>query len=291
MRAAIALLFVMLLGAAGWAEEAPAIQSIADWETGTYWTYETTRVFSPTSGGWSDVRGSLTFIVLGGSVCQGIEIWTLAAISEAHDGSEVIDVAMHIGPRVLYQRWPIVVDFLPRAETSASETGLTRTAAAFPLTVPVPGLPMRVSRALPVTVHPPSFDEPLPDWLVDAHETGSTWETVTLTEEERAEVTASAGTFSNAIPIQYQWERFGERHSGTAWWVPQVGWWARADGQEETEDRITLSYTITLVSWGVLSPEEMESRLASALQSTQRIDPPAAQRVQTLLEELESSGK
>jgi len=255
------------------------------WESGIYWTYETTRTYSPTTGG-SKARGSLTFIVLGGNVCLGNEIWILAAISEWYNGNEIIDTVMHVGPSSLYLRWPIIVDFLPRAKISASETGLTRTAAAFPLTEPGPGLPIRIGRALPVTVQISPPDEPVPDWLADAVETGSTWEAVALTEEEQVELTVPVGTFSSAIPIQYKWEGFGERDSGRAWWVPEVGWWARVEGQEETEDRVTLSYVMALTDWGVLSPEEMESRLTSALQSTEQIDPVAGKRVRVQLENL-----
>lgn len=286
MRFAICGLLVLALGVGGSGAASPSTPEDPIWARGMYWTFQTGRTYSPSLGGWNDDDGSLTFLVLDAGVPGNCITKYLAVFSETHDGRETLDIVSHVGPLDAYVRWPVVVDFLPRAELSAPATGLTSTVAAFPWIPTTAGFPGRIARAFPISINSSSSDGSLPRWMTDALEAGMAWEEITLAEGVLSEVETLVGTFADAIPIEFRWEAFGERHSGEAWWVPEVGWWVHAAGQEESEDRVTLTYTISLAEWGVLSSEEVRRRLESACRSTEEVDPSEAGRLRGVLEDL-----
>ena len=286
MRLAICGLLALALGVGGLGAASPSTPEDPIWARGMYWTFQTGRTYSPSLGGWDDDEGSLTFLVLDAGVLGNCLTGYLAVFSETPDGRETLDIISHVGPVDAYVRWPVVVDFLPRVEMSAPATGLTAAIAAFPWIPTTAGFPGRIARAFPISISSSSSDEPLPKWMADALEAGMAWEEITIAEGVTSEIVTLAGVFPTAIPIEFRWEAFGERHSGEAWWAPEVGWWVHAAGQEESEDRVTLTYTISLAEWGVLSSEEARRRLKSACQSTEEVDPNEAGRLRGVLEDL-----
>ena len=74
----VALVLVVLIGAAVWAqEEIPELQT-TPWEIGMYWTYETVSRYS----GGSINKGPVTFVVLGTGDWLGADRFVVGVIWE-----------------------------------------------------------------------------------------------------------------------------------------------------------------------------------------------------------------
>lgn len=260
----VALVLVVLIGAAVRAqEEIPELQT-TPWEIGMYWTYETVTRYS----GGSINKGPVTFVVLGKGDWLGVDRFVVGVIWEWYDRSKRVAAFEPLAWPSFILSWPPIVEFLSAAETTSSETGLT-----FALTqtsLALGSKPVHIERVIGSTGDDSPPAQQLPDWLSPELGTTPIVETVTLAVGEPAELAVSAGIFANATPVDYTWTGFHSRVAGRAWWSPDLAWWAHAEGREETEEGfLALSYTVTLTERGVLTAEKLADSLASAVQSMQ----------------------
>ncbi|MGB2983722.1 MAG: hypothetical protein WBC63_07685 [Candidatus Bipolaricaulia bacterium] len=285
----VVLMLAVLSGAAARAqEEVPELQTTA-WDIGTYWSYET---LSWTADG-ANRRGPVTYVVLGHNIWLGDVRFAMGVIWEWYDRSARLAVLEISNPLWEYMRWPPIAEFLSGTETTSSKTGLTFAAMRTPLALG--SKPVRIERVIGSNVEPVTGSSAVdwlaawqqPDWLSDEPGATPLVETVTLIPGEATELTVPAGTFVDALPVDYTWTGFFRRVTGRAWLSPELLWWVGAEGREETaEGSLALGYTVTLTGWGVFAGQELAATLAAALESMEAAERFSTEGLRLLLSEL-----
>lgn len=241
-------------------------QGATSWELGMYWTYDTTLTWGQTQ------TASMTLVVVAEVPYFefGPWAWTVAGIYERGDEIQRLTVKSFWGSPLAYVRWPIAVAFLEAFEPVSWMPSISSLAASLP--VSLENRPVRVetvSRA----PSPGSDSVSRLDWLDTELSWWETAETVTLVPRDPVELALAAGVFPDAAPLDYERLR-GDRHAGTAWWLPDLLCWGLAEGTEAIQNaQSTYQYRIELTAWGVWSETEMTRRVRAALDSTELLGP------------------
>lgn len=253
-------------------------QGVMTWEPGMYWTYDATLT-------WGQTRTSqITLVVAHADAFSGFGAWVVVGICNGFSGVELASAAVVIGPPEIYVRWPIVVTFLEAFEPVSAIPSVAAWTTLMPASIG--NAPVRietVSRApnLGLPEGPGQLDwldRDLADW--------ETPEIVTLVGGEAAELALATGVFPGAQPLRYERTR-GDRHSGTAWWLPDLLCWGVAEGTETIQyAQSAYEYRIELTGWGRWSNAESATRIGTALDAMSLLRPEQAEWYRAYLRSL-----
>jgi hypothetical protein len=251
-------------------------QDTATWEPGMYWTYDATLTWGRTQ------TSPMTLVIAAADPYFhfGAWAWVMVGIYDQSSDIQLVTVKSILGAPQAYVRWPTVVDFLMAFEPVSPMPSIASSAASMPMSLE--NQPIRietVSRA-----PSPRADEcARVDWLDTTLSLWEVPETVTLIPRETTELVLPSGTFPDSIPIEYERAR-GDRHSGVAWWVPELLCWGAAEGIETIlYAEPVYEYKITLAEWGRWSEAEMTDRIRAALDSMKPLGADEANEMRTYL--------
>ena len=228
-------------------------QPVAVWESGMYWTYQTTD-----ASVYVSTAGSLTFILLAPGEGPLSHRWAVGVVTEWYDGSPILHITSTselpsalCGPGLA---WPVIVDHTPPAPTVPLVGDFHSKIKSF-------WLPWTCEQG------------PL---MLETHSREDAQETVQLQIIGPETVTAPAGVLEETIRSAFSWSLSHQsleaaNIEGTAWWSQDLQWWVRAEGME-IDSGIARSFGTSLADWGVLAPDEMATLLGEVLSSTVRID-------------------
>ncbi len=245
----VSLLYLSCFGSV--AHAFPDFGEFEPFEVGMYWKYSAGVDFSQ----GRNVSGTITFFVLEEVSLLGLDAFFLAAVMDW--GYPGFDMFPYIQSQNLF-RWPLPAQCVPGVRwvlPSARALGC----------MPAYGTELYLETIQEVSAIESLEPQPgVPDWLLEAAETGQGKEYVSLKMgEEWSPLEVVAGNFPRALPILYEGSFLSGKHRGVAWAAPEAGWWIMAKGSYQM-GRQPVEYYLELTEWGILDSEQVEVEVVSA---------------------------